>query len=84
MTRRFEYRVCYLQNSRVTYVNDEWQGSVLPTAVDPDAALKSCPMVWDYLRLAGLDGWELTGTLSQTADSGKALQVLFLKREPGP
>jgi hypothetical protein len=79
---QFQYRVCSMQNSRITFVNGEWQGHVAPTADDPNEALQSCPAVWDYLRRAGADGWELVSAMDQTQSTeGVPLQMLFLKQE---
>ncbi len=81
MANRSENRVCALQLNRVTFVNGEWQGAVDPAAEDPNAALNSCPPVWDYLNEAGRDGWELVAAIDQPAPEGAHVQTLFLKRE---
>lgn len=79
MSEQFEYRVCAMQNGRVTFVNGEWQGQVAPTTGDPNQALETCPAVWDYLNKAGQDGWELVSVLNQPLEDVH-LQTLFLKR----
>ena len=54
---QFEYLVCQTQYSRVTFANGEWQGSVAMDAGDSQAALDSCPEVWDSsINWAAWDG----------------------------
>ena len=75
--KKFEYRVCQVQNNYITFVNGIWQGKVKPDSKQPEKSLNSCPQVWDYLSLVGEDGWELvtsTGDLSN-------IQMLYLKKE---
>ena len=80
MRSRYEYQVCSVQQARVTFVNGAWQGRVEPSAENSDAALQSCPQVWDYLQEAGYDGWELAASAAhQTEQAG--YEVLYLKRE---
>jgi hypothetical protein len=79
MSERYIYQVCAMQNNRITFVNGEWQGVVGPAGVEPNAALESCPTVWDYLNRSGREGWELVGVLDQPAE-GTHIQTLFLKR----
>lgn len=80
MTRRYEYQVCSVQSARVTWVNGGWLGSVAPESADHDAALKSCPTVWDYLQSVGYDGWELTASVArETAEI--SYEILYLRRE---
>ena len=79
-TKEFVYRVCAMQQNRVTFVNGEWQGTVAPTADDPNLALNSCPSVWDYLQEAGQEGWELVSAIDQRMGE-TAMQTLFLKRD---
>jgi hypothetical protein len=76
--QRYEYRICSVQYARVTFANGAWQGSVPPTG-DQQAALDSCPQVWDYLQEAGRDGWELVAALAQQPQ-GATMEVLYLKR----
>jgi hypothetical protein len=82
---QFEYQVCQTQFSRVTFVNGEWQGTVALNSGDTQAALDSCPQVWDYLNQAGRAGWQLiTATGSTMTNEGETAQFayqLFLKRE---
>ena len=78
--REFAYRVCAMQQNRVTFVNGEWQGSIAPTADNPNLALNSCPTIWDYLESAGQEGWELVSALTQRVDEAQ-MQTLFLKQE---
>lgn len=82
---QFEYLVCQTQFSRVTFANGKWQGSVALNSGDSQAALDSCPEVWDYLNEAGRTGWQLIATANATiTNDGQNSQVayqLFLKRE---
>jgi len=82
---QFEYVVCQTQFSRVTFANGEWQGTVALNSGDTQAALDSCPQVWDYLNQAGRAGWQLvTATGSTMTSEGQTAQFayqLFLKRE---
>ena len=84
MSQRFSYRVCQMQNARITFVGGEWQGQLPADYSDTNQALNSCPMVWDYLEEAGRDGWELVGVAAQTfIDQGEYHPVtssLFLKK----
>jgi hypothetical protein len=82
---KFEYRVCQVQNTRVTFVN----GCLLradPFIVPQDQTL---PTVWDYLQQAGSEGWELVAALDSPHDESSMevgmggvghYQVLYLKR----
>ena len=82
---QFEYLVCQTQYSRVTFANGEWQGTVALSSGDSQAALDSCPQVWDYLNEAGRVGWQLITAVNATiTNDGQNSQVsnqLFLKRE---
>jgi hypothetical protein len=82
---QFEYLVCQIQYSRVTFANGEWQGSVALSAGDSQAALDSCPQVWDYLNQAGRGGWQLISvahaTITKEAETSQVSYQLFLKRE---
>ncbi|MFL6228695.1 MAG: hypothetical protein ACJ741_07940, partial [Pyrinomonadaceae bacterium] len=71
MARRFEYRVCNVQQGHVTFVDGVWQGSVpLAQVAGETDPFKYCLDVWDYLRLAGEDGWEMiTAVAHQTNDA---------------
>ena len=77
--QQFQYRVCAMQNNRITFVNGEWQGTMAPHIEDPNEALATCPAVWTYLQEAGQAGWELVSTVTQTV-TGVEMQTLFLKR----
>jgi hypothetical protein len=79
MSQQYEYRVCAMQNGRITFVNGEWQGTLSPNTDDPNDALETCPAVWVYLQQAGLEGWELVSALNQPLPEVQ-LQTLFLKR----
>ncbi|MCA1592411.1 MAG: hypothetical protein LC754_07125 [Acidobacteria bacterium] len=82
MDDRYAYLVCQMQNSRIVFVNGQWQGT-LPMA-DTSEAMASCPLVWDYLRGAGDDGWELIGTVALTTTTegvfAHVASNLFLKK----
>jgi len=82
---QFEYLVCQTQYSRVTFANGEWQGSIPVNSGDSQAALDSCPQVWDYLAQVGRLGWQLVTTANATiTNEGQTTQLsyqLFLKRE---
>lgn len=76
----FEYQVCSVQYGRVTFVNGAWQGTA-PIGEDTSASLESCPLVWDYLRTAGRDCWELVATTTHPQPQPDAVQdTLYLKR----
>lgn len=81
----FEYLVCQTQYSRVTFVNGLWQGSEPIGSADSQAALDSCPLMWDYLAGAGSDGWELVtatnSAITTTENSSQLACQLFLKRQ---
>ncbi|GAC1446812.1 MAG: hypothetical protein NVSMB56_09060 [Pyrinomonadaceae bacterium] len=86
MPASYEYLVCQIQTSRVTFVNGVWQRKIDYRNTDPDAARDSCPYIWDYLQDAGLDGWELVAAVNQTVthDAGAFdtfTNQLLLKRE---
>ena len=78
--RVFEYLVCNVQQGRVTFVNGVWKGSVpLSEAAGLTDPFQHCVQVWDYLRSAGEDGWELVAAVThERADS--SYDVLYLKR----
>jgi hypothetical protein len=82
---QFEYLVCQTQYSRVTFANGEWQGSVALSSGDSQAALDSCPEVWDYLNQAGRVGWQLvsaaTATITAEGQTSQVSHQLFLRRE---
>ena len=82
---QFEYLVCQTQFSRVTFANGQWQGTVAISSGNSQAALDSCPEVWDYLEQAGRAGWQLITAANATiTNEGQTSQVsyqLFLKRE---
>ena len=82
---QFEYLVCQIQYSRVTFANGEWQGTVAISSGDSQAALDSCQQVWDYPDQAGRAGWQLITSANATITSeGQTSQVsyqLFLRRE---
>ena len=79
----FEYRVCYCQGDRVTFVNQHWQGRVQPSDADVATAMKTCPLVWDFLEKAGRDGWDMRGATTQVFQ-GENQQILYLLRPRPP
>jgi hypothetical protein len=84
--RLFEYRVCTVQYDRVTFVNGVWIGKVQPKEGNTDIAVRSCPLIHEYLQVAGNDGWELVAGFSRRAGVNSAIaddttQTLFLKKE---
>ncbi len=95
MSRQFEYLVCRVNFQRVTFVNDAWQGKDVPESERKDEVVQSCPAVWEYLQLAGSEGWELVSAVDSSFTAPKAsagtfkaadpipFQLLFLKREVG-
>ena len=82
---QFEYLVCQTQFSRVTFANGQWQGTIPIGSGNSQAALDSCPQVWDYLNQMGRAGWQLiTGANATITNEGQTSQIsyqLFLKRE---
>ncbi len=80
MTKQYEYRVCAMQNGRITFVNGQWQGTIAPGTDDPNEALNTCPVVWRYLQEAGEQGWQLVSAINQPLEDVQ-LQTLFMMRE---
>ena len=80
MSRRFDYRICQVQSSRVTFVNGEWQGARPMAADRADESLQSCSLEWDFLRAAGDDSWELAGVVQGIGGDANA-RILYLRRE---
>lgn len=78
--KQFEYRTCMVQYDRVTFVNAVWNGKVQPAPAKSDVAIKSCPLVHEYLQTAGTEGWELVTCFSQRVEDENTL-TLFLKKE---
>jgi hypothetical protein len=90
MGKQFEYRVCQVQNTRVTFVNGsppEANPSDLP---QQERLLQVNPTVWEYLQQAGAEGWELVAALDSAHDDSSLevgmggvghYQVLYLKRQ---
>lgn len=68
MATKFEYRVCYAQQDRVTFVNGSWQGKEPPGEKE---ALESCPDVTAYLQAAGAEGWELVTVVGRFRSRGE-------------
>jgi hypothetical protein len=84
MGKKFEYMVCQMQWSHITFMNGQWQGSIPPKkGQNLQQLLDVCPELWSYLNQAGQNGWELVSTLPLPGrqNPGEAAQLLFLKRE---
>ncbi|HJR09240.1 MAG TPA: hypothetical protein VJ842_18420 [Pyrinomonadaceae bacterium] len=81
MVGMFEYRICNVQQARVTFVNGEWQGhiAVTDTTADDNAKMESCDNAWDYLYRAGLQGWELVSVVAHGTPELR-YEVFYLKR----
>ena len=79
--KQFEYRTCSVQYDRVTFVNGVWNGKVQMEKDKSDVAIRSCPLIHEYLQESGSEGWELVACFSQPAGAGENIQTLFLKRE---
>lgn len=77
--QRYDYRVCQVQNSHVTFVNGAWQGKLPIAGNDSNAAIESCLSCWEYLHREGALGWELVTALG-TVGSSQMYQLLYLKR----
>jgi hypothetical protein len=80
MSDRFEYRVCQVQNSRVTFENGVWAGNVTPDQTQAQVAFESCPEVWVYLNRAGAEGWELVSSATRVQEENQVIDVLYLRR----
>ncbi|MDQ2920159.1 MAG: hypothetical protein M3R52_00880 [Acidobacteriota bacterium] len=69
----------------MTFANGEWQRSIALSSGDSQAALDSCPQVWDYLNQVGRAGWQLITAANATiTNEGPTSQVsyqIFLRRE---
>jgi phosphohistidine phosphatase len=80
MDDRFEYRVCLVQQSRVTFANGQWLGEAPQTDPDVQRAFQSCPEVWSYLNQAGAEDWKLVAVTTRTQEQGQIVDVLYLER----
>jgi hypothetical protein len=77
---QFEYQVCQVQSAAVTFVNGVWQGDVpMAQLNEPQEISDHCPKVWEYLNLAGQQGWELVAVSAEIFEHGR-LELLYLKR----
>ncbi|GEM_PF-1462113 len=93
MKKKFEYQVCRVNFHRVTFVNEKWQGAAVPESKRKTEDIESCPLLWDYLKQAGQEGWELVSAVNAAFASPEKpptmfknseqipYQLLFLKRE---
>jgi hypothetical protein len=82
---QYEYLVCLIQSGRVTFANGQWQGTIPFNTINTQQSLDSCPQVWDYLNLAGSEGWELIGAvnigITHNQEMSPLASNLFLKRQ---
>jgi hypothetical protein len=90
MGKQFEYRVCQVQNTRVTFVNGSPPEAKPSDTSQREQLLTVGPTVWEYLQQAGTEGWELVAALDSAHDESSLdvgmggvghYQVLYLKRE---
>ena len=79
MNQCFDFRVCQVQRSRVSYVNGEWQGNRPLAPERVDESLQSCSFEWDYQRAAGDDGWSLVSVAAGIGGDANA-RILYLTR----
>ncbi len=77
---RFDYQVCYGVADRVTFANGTWLGADIPEAERRQEDIQTCPLVWEFLRGAGAQGWELVTVLESPAGRGGTVRTYFLKR----
>jgi hypothetical protein len=80
MEVKYEYRVCFVQGTRVTFVNGVWQGGKPMELADPQGSMDSCPEKWIYLESAGAEGWELVAVVELTHVKEDSALELYLKR----
>ena len=78
MSTRYEYRVCQLQQAKVTFVNGAWAGNRPMDPARVEESLATCSTVWDYLYDAGREGWKLVAT--SVVPQSTPYEVLYLKR----
>lgn len=76
----YEYCVCLVQGSRVTFANGSWQGQEPMEPDDAERSLDSCPVKWEYLATAGAEGWELVAVVPLTHLRDELAQEWFLRR----
>jgi hypothetical protein len=77
---QYEYQVCQVQQSRVTFANGQWLGEIPQSASNLQDAFGSCPEVWEHLNQAGAEGWILVTATTRIQDSGQIVDVLYLRR----
>lgn len=80
MARRYEFRVCQVQQGLITYVNGKWQGKMAWSSDHAEEALKTCSAEWDYLTAVGADGWDLAAATGGVGGPVNA-RILYLRRE---
>ena len=81
--KQFEYQVCYGVADRVTFANGTWLGADIPEAKRKQEDIQTCPLMWEFLRRVGAQGWELI-TLLETPAGPKGdqkVRTYFMKRE---
>lgn len=75
---RYEYRVCFSQEMRVTFANGAWQGQSPPDAQKAAESLMSCQHEWEYLNAVGAEGWELVAVVGGGGEA--PTRYLYLRR----
>lgn len=76
----WSYTVASVQDSRVTWINGEWNGQVaVSSGADDQAKMDSCPLVWQWLQTVGAQGWELVSVVQKPAQASM-FQTLYLRR----
>ncbi len=88
MTRKYQYLRCLVQFDKVTFINDDWQGSVpLEAARTSSEPFSYCPSVLDVLNKLGEQGWELVSVVQRvlpTEQGGGEHEHFYLRRESEP
>ncbi len=77
---RFEYRVLWVQQERVTFVDGAWQGTIpyeQAISLGPSWA-DTCELQYPVLNQMGEDGWELVTVVRD--EGNKPYLRMYLKR----
>jgi hypothetical protein len=78
--KRFEYQVCYGVADRITFANGTWLGADIPESKRKQEDIQTCPLMWEHLNSAGIEGWELLTVLETPSGRGGAVRTYFLQR----
>ena len=81
--RKYDYLQLSSQESRATFANNEWLGSIKMDGKIADATLfESCPEIKSYVSKLCAEGWELVTVIERVVDHDKNLffQLYFFKR----